>query len=267
MLYWVRLVTDAIDVVLACTILYLGSRIFSTIRLNLQQSSVRLFIAAAGLFALHELLSLVQVDHELVLIFRELLQTAMILCLCLAMLQISRSQHSEISNLHRLADTDRLTGLDNLATFRDLAALSLARGQEEGITCALLMIDVDEFKKYNDQFGHEAGNHALQTVARILRSTARGNDLVARYGGEEFVLLLVIPVGAIGAAAERMRAAIERDCSPERNPALQRQLTVSIGAATPRLPAATLDSLIHTADEELYRAKQGGRNRVCITVD
>lgn len=264
MLYWVRLITDAIDVGLAAIILYLGSRVFSTIRLNLQQSSVRLFLGAAMLFGAHEVLSLFKSEQEVVLVIQELLQTGMILCLCLAMLQITRSQHSEINTLHRMADTDRLTGLDNLATFRGLAAAELGQGCAAGVTTALLMVDVDEFKRYNDEFGHEAGNVALQLVARTLRGTARGNDLVARYGGEEFALLLIIPSTAITSAAERMRAAIERECSPERNAALRRQLTVSIGVATPQSAEDSVDTLIHTADGELYRAKQAGRNRVCI---
>lgn len=153
------------------------------------------------------------------------------------------------------ADTDELTGLPNRRTIRN----ELARGA--GDRAALILLDVDHFKRINDTLGHPAGDAALVHIARLLRDTVRGGDKAARLGGEEFAVWLA---GALQATAldvaERLRALVER--SPFRWQGQEIPLTISCGVAAFPEPIGHPDNLMSSADAALYRAKNAGRNRV-----
>jgi diguanylate cyclase (GGDEF)-like protein len=168
--------------------------------------------------------------------------------------------------LERLAVEDGLTGLANHRRFREALRDELLRAARQGRPVALLMVDVDHFKRFNDTLGHPAGDAMLREVAEALRGSVRVTDLCARYGGEEFAVLM--PETSLEAAdvvAERVRAAVERVGAPrEARPAV----TVSVGVAAchaplPDDPAG--DGLVDAADRALYRAKHGGRN--CVRTD
>lgn len=157
-----------------------------------------------------------------------------------------------------LATTDGLTGLKNHRAFQEALEREYARAGRSGSPLSLVMIDVDRFKQFNDQFGHPAGDEALKQVARILTEASRSDTIVARYGGEEFAAILP-DCGRKDAAgvAERLRRAVED------GPWILRPITASLGTAT--MLDSTLDraALIAQADAALYRAKVDGRNRVC----
>jgi len=124
------------------------------------------------------------------------------------------------------------------------------------------VLDLDRFKKYNDTYGHLAGNDALQRTSRAIRETLRTVDFPARYGGEEFAVIVPeVDAAALGAIAERIRANIEAMPAPRDGATI----TVSIGGGLFPEDGATVDALFHTADERLYVAKRGGRNRVVVT--
>lgn len=280
MLFWVKVITDIANIGFGCIILYTGFHIFSSVRLSLQQKSARLFITAALLFTIHEVLFLLPDQTVTIRIAHEVLQTGFIGCLCLAMCSIARSQKTELKDLHRLAEIDHLTDLENLSTFRRLALQAIKHrnndrrhGAPPCQPVAVLMIDIDAFKDYNDTYGHEEGNIALQAVARVIRQTARREDIVGRYGGEEFIALLLLPPAEAVKTAERIREEIEIQCTPAYNGTLYRQVTVSVGVAlsTPEhcalTPEGQLDQLVKVADYELYRAKRAGRNRISASVD
>ncbi len=280
MLFWVKIVTDIANIGLGCIILYTGYHIFSSFRLSLQQKSARLFVAAALLFTIHEILFLIPEQTHTIRIAHEILQTGFIACLCLAMTSIARSQKTELTDLYRLAEIDHLTNLQNLSAFRRLALQTLNHRNDDRRKAApdchpvaVLMIDIDSFKGYNDTYGHEEGNVALQAVAGVIRQTARREDIVGRYGGEEFIALLLLSAPEAVAMAERIRESIEAQCMPECNEALHRQVTASIGVAlsTPEQcdlpPDELLDQLVKVADYELYRAKRSGRNCISASVD
>jgi diguanylate cyclase (GGDEF)-like protein len=161
----------------------------------------------------------------------------------------------------RLAKTDALTGLLNRRAFIEAVERERARSDRHAYPLSLLLLDVDHFKRINDEHGHAVGDTVLQGVARILESVARRSDFVARWGGEEFVLALP-QTGEAGArvAAERVLRALANathkaaDCNPL-------QVTASIGVASCEAPWS-IDALVAAADEAMYAAKARGRNRV-----
>ena len=171
--------------------------------------------------------------------------------------------------LEQLATRDGLTGLANRRCFDDTLHAEWARALRQQQPLSLLMVDVDNFKAYNDANGHLGGDECLKRIARAVSSEMRANDLVARYGGEEFAVIL--PNQSLkGAAivAERIRARVERLAVPHLDGVLAGgagHVTVSIGAATAlAAPDMTAQQLVAIADAALYRAKHMGRNRISL---
>ena len=170
------------------------------------------------------------------------------------------------AKLSALSVTDALTDMANRRRLDEVLALELQRAARAGTPLALLMLDVDLFKNYNDHYGHQQGDACLRQVSALLKTHARrASDLAARYGGEEFVLIATDTDGASALAlAETIRAALE---------ALQMAhplaplgyVTASIGAVA-LVPDATTsaETLLRLADQAMYRAKQQGRNRVVM---
>ena len=179
-----------------------------------------------------------------------------------------RQRTAELENANRqlaaLSTTDGLTGLANRRHFDEVWQTEWQRAARVGLPLALVLIDVDNFKTYNDHYGHQAGDDCLRRVAAILaREARRSGELVARYGGEEFVL--VVPGASAADArlvAERMRSAVQAEAMPHAltGPGV---VTISLGVASgqPR-HAHDAEALLKEADVALYLAKQQGRNRV-----
>ncbi len=170
------------------------------------------------------------------------------------------------ARLRDLAGLDGLTGLPNRRTFNDVLAKEWRRSARRGDPLSLLLIDIDHFKRFNDNFGHAGGDQCLTTVAALIAdSVRRAGDLPARYGGEEFAI--VLPSTDLGGAvgvAESLRQSIEaREIRHPGNSASP-FVTASIGsAAVIPPPNAEADEIIRFADLALYRAKENGRNRIC----
>jgi len=165
--------------------------------------------------------------------------------------------------LSQAATHDALTGLPNRRAADDFMAHEALRAQRHGTPLSALMVDIDFFKKVNDQHGHAAGDHVLQTLAGLLKEHARATDLVARWGGEEFLVLL--PDTSLAGAqqmGEQLRLAVRG--SPFRWQQTDVPITVSIGAATWSSGPFRANALVASADGALYQAKTSGRNRVCV---
>lgn len=163
------------------------------------------------------------------------------------------------AKLRDYARTDELTALPNFRAFREKIDSEIERTQRYPAAVGVLILDLDHFKKYNDTYGHAAGNDALQRVAAAIRESVRTPDFAARYGGEEFAVILPeIDGAALAAVAERVRSSIQSLPAPADGAVV----TVSIGAAMYPLDGKTPEELFHVADERLYEAKRQGRNRV-----
>jgi diguanylate cyclase (GGDEF)-like protein len=161
--------------------------------------------------------------------------------------------------LERLSVTDALTGLYNRRHLTGTLANEVQRSRRLRRTFAVLLVDVDHFKQYNDTHGHLAGDAALVKIAEVLRKTTRGVDSVARYGGEEFlVMLLETTLATAATVAERIRARVAGE------PFEGGALSVSIGAAEYPSHGDTPEELIESADAAMYQAKAAGRDRVVI---
>jgi diguanylate cyclase (GGDEF)-like protein len=161
------------------------------------------------------------------------------------------------AELERLATTDTLTGIHNRRAFDEQLALELIRARRYGNKLALILLDIDHFKRINDRHGHQTGDRVLVDLARVVGGRLRASKVFARWGGEEFVVLAP-NTDAEDAAhlAEEIRARVEAHDFPQVG-----RVTVSLGV-TQYAPDDTTDRLWKRADTALYRAKAGGRNRV-----
>ncbi len=160
---------------------------------------------------------------------------------------------------------DELTGLCNFRLFREHLSRELQQAERYGSPLSIVMVDIDDFKHYNDTNGHEAGNEVLATMARLLADSLRRSDVPARYGGEEFVLVLPATSKADARlVAERARAAIEQHPFPHRETQPGGALTVSMGVATCPADGRDERNLVRHADQAMYVAKARGKNQVYL---
>jgi len=178
-----------------------------------------------------------------------------------------RTRELEMVNEQLLeqATRDGLTGLANRRHFNTVLGLELRRARRDGSFLSLLLCDVDFFKRYNDRYGHLAGDQCLVAVATALtRNFRRATDLCARFGGEEFAVILS-GCGPEDAErlAERLRASVENEHVPHGDSSVSAYLTISVGVASARVGAeTTADFIVERADRALYASKEGGRNKV-----
>jgi len=165
-----------------------------------------------------------------------------------------------------LATLDSLTGLPNRRALYDRARAELNRAQREKKSIGLIMMDIDDFKPINDQFGHAAGDEALRLVAEVLQKSKRDYDFTGRWGGDEF--LAILPGTSIlqaGLVAERIRASIDKvRLEADGAGAVVLRTSLGVACASPAFHPVELDELLQQADSALYRAKAEGRNRVCL---
>ncbi|SBT09074.1 PAS:GGDEF protein [Candidatus Accumulibacter aalborgensis] len=169
--------------------------------------------------------------------------------------------------LQQLATCDGLTGIANRRSFDERLQVEWSRCRRRGEALSLIMADVDQFKRYNDHYGHQGGDGCLKAVAGILqRQIFRAADLPARYGGEEFAVILPsTDLECAHSVADRLRGKVEALELPHATSDVGPWVTLSLGVATCVPDLATgPDLLIGEADLALYAAKAGGRNRVCV---
>lgn len=167
---------------------------------------------------------------------------------------------SHVSDIARLVLRDGLTRLFNHTTCLEKIAVELRIHQRYGRAASLMMVDIDDFKKVNDRYGHQAGDRVLAALGATIDTATRGSDICCRYGGEEFAVILpATGTREAGMLAERLRAKAEQGMPDGRH------VTVSIGVASCGDDTSTAEALVEKADSALYRAKKGGKNRVVVS--
>ena len=165
--------------------------------------------------------------------------------------------------LDHLSRTDQLSGLNNRRAFTEFGEKALAGASRSGATCALIILDVDHFKLFNDRLGHAAGDTVIRALGKLLSSAVRAGEFAARIGGEEFAVILP------NVTLEQAQAFANRILSVTRalRPVFDGEeivVTVSIGVATSAGAGSDLEGLLANADAALYQAKHGGRDRVVV---
>jgi len=166
-----------------------------------------------------------------------------------------------MQQLKKLATTDPLTGIWNRRHLFTLAAQALEKIMRENQSFSVLMLDIDHFKKINDNYGHQIGDEAIKFTTKIIYQNIRKIDLLGRYGGEEFVVFLPDTTLAIAhKVGERIRQNLQKSTIGRQN--LKINLTISVGVATYSVTDKTIDNMLQKADQALYQAKYQGRNQV-----
>ncbi|MBT8098359.1 MAG: GGDEF domain-containing protein [Gammaproteobacteria bacterium] len=176
--------------------------------------------------------------------------------------RVIADSYGEMRKYERHATTDALTGLGNRHSMEDSFPREISRCEKDEKPVSLIMIDVDNFKDFNDKFGHIAGDRALTAVAHILKNQFRPRDVLIRYGGDEFsVLLPGVNEEQALTIADRVRSTVSGNTADEDDSLIQVPVRISMGVAQ-LADGGTLDSLVRAADAALYRAKRAGRDTV-----
>ena len=176
--------------------------------------------------------------------------------------RVIAENYGELRKFERHATTDALTNLANRHAMESAFPKLIENCLNKAQPVSLMMIDVDNFKQFNDMLGHVAGDRALSVVARVLKQQFRQRDLLARYGGDEFAVLLPdVNLEDALAIGDRVRRAITGETDDGEDSLIRIPVCISMGVAELN-PDGTLDSLLRDADEALYRAKRAGRDKV-----
>jgi diguanylate cyclase (GGDEF)-like protein len=256
---------DSLTVAAGVVVLLLALRVAPTLRLFAHRRILWISIGAAALIVVSQAVE-VWADFSRLSTLRDAVgDCAELLAVCtlgLALFMIGRAEKEEVTFLRRAANVDDLTGLRSRSYFRRAAARRMDLYRTNGLSLACAVLDVDDFKSYNDRYGHASGDKALRCVGRVLRESARADDLVARYGGEEFVVLMGGDVEDAIKVAERVRERVQLESVTGDEISLGSSLTVSVGVAPLTKDTSSLEELVEAADGELYRAKRTGKNRV-----
>lgn len=192
----------------------------------------------------------------------ELLEFIFVIFLAIGFYFLYNSEHRETIKLKHQSTTDDLTNLFTHGFFQTYLVNKVSNLRSDGKDLTVLFADIDDFKQYNDKFGHQEGDYVLQKVAQVITQEARGEDLASRYGGEEFTLILGCDFETASKVAERLRTMISERCSVLADPQIKRDVTVSIGIAAYGHDATEADKLVKIADSRMYMAKSQGKNRV-----
>ena len=180
-------------------------------------------------------------------------------------LAVALNHAQEFNTIQSIAITDKLTGVYNRRFLEERLSAEVRNAQQQRYPLSLALLDIDHFKAVNDSYGHAAGDNVLQKLGLLLRTNLRKGSVVARYGGEEFAIVLPNTVQHTAHfVLENIRKLVEETISTEDG----KPVTVSIGVFEADLDdrgglEVIQEDLIRKADENLYRAKQGGRNQVC----
>ena len=256
---------DALTAAVGGLVILLALRVAPALTLSAHRIALRISIVAAVLIIAAQIAEVWADFSRLSTIEDAAADVAELISVCfvvLALHLIGQAEREEISSLLRAADVDHLTGLVSRSFFHWAAERRIEIYKRNGLPLACAVLDVDNFKSYNDRYGHGSGDEALRCVGRMLHESTRADDVVARYGSEEFVVLMGGNIEDAIEVAERVRYGIEHESVTANETPLSSSVTVSVGVAALTEDVSSLEQLVQKADDELYRAKRAGKNRV-----
>jgi diguanylate cyclase (GGDEF)-like protein len=231
---------DALTAAVGGLVLLLALRVAPTLTLSTHRLALRISIVAAVLIIAAQMAEVLADFSRLSTIEEVAADVAELISVCfvgLALHLIGRAEKEEISSLRRAADVDHLTGLVSRAFFHRAAERRIELYKRNGLPLACAVLDVDNFKSYNDRYGHGSRDEALRCVGRVLRESTRADDVVARYGGEEFVVLMGGSIEDAIEVAERVRHGVEHESVTENETPLGSSVTISVGEAATIRPS------------------------------
>jgi diguanylate cyclase (GGDEF)-like protein len=259
---------DALTAAVGGLVVLLALRVGPALTLSAHRLALRISIVAAVLITAAQLAEVLAVFSRQSTVEDAAADVAELIAVGfvgLALHQMGRAEREEISPLRKAADVDHLTGLVSRSFFHRAAERRIELYRRNGLPLACAVLDVDDFKSYNDSYGHGSGDEALRCVGRVLHESTRADDVVARYGGEEFVVLMGGNIEDAIEVAERVRRGVEHESITGNGTPLGSAVTVSVGVAALTEDVSSLEQLVEKADDELYRAKRAGKNRVAAS--
>jgi diguanylate cyclase (GGDEF)-like protein len=259
---------DALTAAVGGLVVLLALRVGPALTLSAHRLALRISIVAAVLITAAQLAEVLAVFSRQGTVEDAAADVAELIAVGfvgLALHQMGRAEREEISPLRKAADVDHLTGLVSRSFFHRAAERRIELYRRNGLPLACAVLDVDDFKSYNDSYGHGSGDEALRCVGRVLHESTRADDVVARYGGEEFVVLMGGNIEDAIEVAERVRRGVEHESITGNGTPLGSAVTVSVGVAALTEDVSSLEQLVEKADDELYRAKRAGKNRVAAS--
>src|SRR5215211_4718334 len=237
---------DALTAAVGGLVILLALRMAPALTLSAHRLALRISIVAAALIIAAQMAEVLADFSRLSTTEDAAADVGELISLCfvgLALHLIRRAEKEEISSLRKAADVDHLTGLVSRSFFHRAAERRIELYKRNGLPLACAVLDVDDFKSYNDCYGHGSGDDALRRVGRVLRESTRADDVVARYGGEEFVVLMGGNIEDAIEVAERVRHGVEHESIAENETLLGSSVTVSVGVAALTEDVSSLEHL------------------------
>ncbi len=251
------------NLVVAMVAFYFAVRILPSISRDVRKRSWLFLSLAAISFGIAEMIGVLrEVGSIGIGGLYEVTEAIFVILFAIGFYHLYTTEHTETLKLKRQSTTDDLTSLYTHGFFQTYLVNKVSNLRTDGNNLTVLFLDIDDFKQYNDQFGHQEGDYILQKVAQTITQEARGEDIASRYGDEEFTLILGCDFDTACRVAERLRSSVEERCSTFADSNVKRSITVSVGLATFGTDAEAGDKLVKIADARMYEAKRRGKNQV-----
>ena len=258
-------ILEGFNLTVAMIAFYFAIRVLPSISKDVRKRSWMFLVLAAITFAIAEIIGTLSELAEISIDgLYEAVEAVFVILFATGFYYMFTSEHKEALKLRRQSTTDDLTSLYTHGFFQTYLVNKVSSLKTDGTELTILFLDIDDFKEYNDKFGHQEGDYVLQKVAQTIQHEARGEDVASRYGGEEFTLILGCDFETACRVAERLRSSIEERCSTFADPNMRRSVTVSIGLATFDRDSLHADKLVQIADARMYQAKRLGKNQVYV---
>ncbi len=256
-------ILEVFNLTIAMVAFYFAIRVLPSISLDTRKRSWLFLSLAAITFGVAEIIGTLKELAEISVVgLYESTEAVFVVLLATGFFYLYTEEHREALRLRRQSTTDDLTSLYTHGFFQTYLLNKVRSLRTDGNNLTILFLDIDDFKQYNDKFGHQEGDYVLQKVAQTIQQEARGEDIASRYGGEEFTLILGCNFGTACRVAERLRSSVEDLCSTFSDPNIKRSITVSIGLATFGRDSVSGEKLVQIADARMYEAKKRGKNQV-----